>query len=369
MKFTLCIPCLFGLEAMVADELKFAGFTDVRSENGRVFFKGGYEEIARANLIVRCGERVLILLSEFNAMDFDSLFEGVKRINLAEILPSDACFPVTGHCLNSKLMSVPACQSIIKKAAVESLKKAYGEISLPEDGALYKIRFSIIKDVVSIYLDTSGDPLFKRGYRTESNIAPIRETLAAGLVKISRIKHGELLFDPFCGSGTIVIEAAMRALNIAPGLNRNFTFMTWRDFNPEIIKSLKSDLEKAIKPLEQRFFGTDLDGGAVEIARKNAMRAGVGDSTGFKQLDVSRFYTKQQNGVIITNPPYGERMGDIEQARVIYKTMGAVFERLEGFRKYIITNDKDFEIYYGKRATKKRKLYNGMLECNLYQYF
>ena len=369
MNYRMCVPCLLGLEGPIADELKRLDIPDVAAENGRVYFSGGDAELARANICLRIGERVLIELGSFEARSFDELFEGTKALPWEAMLPSDAAFPVKGYSLNSTLFSVSDCQKIIKKAIVERLKSVYGLEWFPESGALYQIQFSIMKDRVSLCIDTSGDGLHKRGYHPAHNAAPLKETMAAAMVKFSRYRGRDDFCDPFCGSGTIPIEAALIAKNRAPGLNRSFTAQRWQSIPPRVWK----DEREAARAREFRgdysIVGSDIDPKALEIARENARRAGVDDVVRFEQADAMQFSRQTERGVIVTNPPYGERIMEKQEAEALYRSFGQALGRCENWSLYLLSSHTEFERCFGRPADKKRKLYNGMIKCELFMYF
>ena len=363
------IPCLFGLEGPAADELRRMGLESVRAENGRVRFSGDGLACAKANLRLRTGERVLLLLGSFSARSFDELFEGVKALPLADYIPKDGQFPVKGYCLDSALHSVPDCQRIIKKAAAVALGKAYKTQWLAETGEMYRLQFSVIKDRAEVYLDTTGAPLFKRGYRPGHVAAPLRETLAAALVGFARYRGRDAFCDPFCGSGTIAIEAALIARNRAPGLSRAFASQAW-GFVPQKLWDEAAEEARSLEYNgEYHIFASDIDPRAVALSRENARRAGVEEDITFSVADARQFVPPAERGVIVCNPPYGERMLEKQQAQELYRAFGAVSRELSDWKKFIISSDGDFERCYGGRADKKRKLYNGMLPCNLYMYF
>ena len=365
-----CVPCLFGLEALVAEEMRKIGAEAVVSDNGRVYFEGTAETFVDANLWVRCGQRVEIVLGQFSAKTFEELFEGVRGLPWERFIPEDGRFPVKGHALNSKLSSIPACQSIVKKAIVRRLEGHYKRSIFPEDGMLYSIRFSILKDHVVMMLDTTGTALHKRGYRPAAMPAPIRETLGAALVSIARPYPDTILYDPFCGSGTLLIEGAMFARNMAPGLGRGFISEGWALFPKELWKARRDAARAAAKKeVPFRGVGSDIDPKAVKMALDNAKCAGVEDCLTFKVADVKDFKIETPRGMVVTNPPYGERLLEKEQARELYRVMGQVFQKEYGKRYFIIAPDGEFESLFGRKADKKRKLYNGMLECNYFQYF
>ncbi len=369
--FRYCVPCLFGLEGLVADELRRMDLPEVRAEDGRVFFSGTLADCVKANISLRCGERVLLQLGSFPAPTFDALFEGVRAIPWGSLLPKDASFPVTGYCLNSALFSVPDCQRIVKKAVVESMKTRWKLEQFPETGAEYKIRFSIRKDLADLFLDTSGTPLHKRGYRPAHTEAALRETLAAAMVKLARYRGKGDFCDPFCGSGTIAIEAALAALNRAPGLYRSFAAENWAFFDPALWRQARADALVAEYTGDYHITASDIDPRAIQIAQENAVRAGVEHIIDFRVSDAAAFSQKTERGVIVTNPPYGERLLDVQQAEELYRRFGAALSRPgnEGWSLYLLSSDADFEHCYGKPADKKRKLYNGMIKCDLYMYY
>lgn len=369
MKYHLIAPCYFGTESTAAFEVRRIGAEDVQVTDGRIAFTGGPEIIAAANLNLRCAERVLLLLKSYTATTFDELFDGVYAIPWEELLPADAQFPVKGSSLSSILSSVPACQKIVKKAVVERLKKGHKVLTLPETGALYKLRFSIRKNRVEIMLDTSGDGLHKRGYRRNATGAPIKETLAAAIADLGRVRRDTLVQDPFCGSGTMVIEAAQKAMNIAPGLRRRFCAEHY-GFIPQ--KVWAEQREKALSEvrMDAAFEGRgwDIDPAAVELATQNAKLAGVGERCHFEVADVADF-VPDAAATVLTNPPYGERLGDLETAAKLAGVLGSRWEQNPGQGLYVITADADFERHFGKKAARRRKLYNGMIPCQVYMYF
>ena len=368
MELRFTVPCLFGLEGLAADELRRLGMSGVAAENGRVFFTGDESAIAAANLNLRTGERVLIELGAFEADSFDALFEGTKALPWERFIPKDAAFPVTGYSLNSKLASVPDCQKIIKKAIVERLKGKYRLQWFAETGETVQIRFSIMKDRASLCLDTSGEGLHKRGYRPAHNAAPLRETLAAAMVNLARYRGKGDFVDPFCGSGTIPIEAALIAKNRAPGLERHFAAMDWRVLDPKIWEQAKESARAKEFHGEYSILGTDIDPKAVAIARKNAERAGVEDIVRFEVADAMAFDRMTERGVIVTNPPYGERILEKQEAEALYAGFGQALARCPGWQLYLLSSHTEFERSFGRKADKKRKLYNGMIKCDLFMY-
>lgn len=362
-------PCLFGLESLVADEIRNLGYADAAASNGRVVFTGDAAAAARANVNLRCAERVMVLLGEFEARSFEELFQGVKALPWEDFVGMDDAFPVKGWSLSSQLHSVPDCQAIIKKAAVERLKSKYKVEWFRETGAKLQIQFSILKDVVTVCLDTSGEGLHKRGYRAEGNEAPLKETLAAAMVKLSRPYADKPFYDPMCGSGTILIETAMLLRNMAPGLRRSFAAEKWGCFDARIWKDARDEAQQAVNHEEFTVQGYDIDPAAVDLTRRNAQKAGVGENVAAQHQAIADFAPPGERGVIVCNPPYGERLLEVRQAEQLIGEMGKVFRRLKGFHYYIISPSEHFEQLFGKRADKKRKLYNGMIRCQYFQYF
>ena len=369
MEWKLCVPCLLGLEGPIADELRRLDMKNVAAENGRVCFDGGARELARANINLRVGERVLLELGSFEAKSFDELFEGTKALPWESILPKDAAFPVKGYSLNSALFSVSDCQKIIKKAIVERLKSVYGVEWFPETGALYQVQFSIMKDRVSLCLDSSGEGLHKRGYRPAHNAAPLKETLAAAMVLLSRWRGRDDFCDPFCGSGTIPIEAALIALGRAPGLNRGFSAMRWDVVDPRLWDEAKEEARSREYHGSYRIVGSDIDPKALALAKENAERAGVADVVRFECADATKFDRPTERGVIVTNPPYGERIGGKDEAGELYRAFGEAWRRNPNWHLYLLSSHTEFERCFGRQADKKRKLYNGMIKCDLFMYY
>lgn len=363
-------PCLFGLEGLVCDDLKFLGAENVSAENGRVFFEGDEHILARANICCRYAERILIVMDRFKALSFAELFDRVKLINWSDFIGVNDAFPVKGRCVSSALHSVPDCQRIIKKAAADSLAADYGVNWLEESGSVHQIQFSIIKDEAVIMLDTSGVGLHKRGYRPQSNEAPIRETLAAAMCSLSKLRHYHTLYDPFCGSGTLLVEGAMLANNIAPGANRDFAVQSWGLFDDKIWQEERLRAESLVKKdTDFVAFGSDISKAAAELSARNAKNAGVGKFVRLEVRDIKDFAPSSEKGTLVTNPPYGERMLDISSAEKLYKIMGGKFERRAGWSYGIISPDEEFEKCFGRKADKRRKLYNGMIKCQYYMYF
>lgn len=369
--YTLISPCFFGVEKMLANEIKNLGFEIVKTEDGRVTYKTDEYGIAKANIWLRCAERVHLKVAEFEAKSFDELFEGTKRINWAKYIPYGAQFPITkASSIKSKLHSIPDIQSIVKKAVVESLKKSYLETGrLKEDKEKYPIYVFIHKDKVTLTIDTTGVALHKRGYREKANKAPIRETLAAAIMYLTPWKPGRTLVDPMCGSGTLLIEAAMMGINMAPGLNREFISEKWRTLDKKIWWDTRREAYDLMnEDIDFKIYGYDIDEEVIEIARENAEIAGVENYIEFDVADATEFKSDEEYGFIVTNPPYGERLEDVESVKMLYKQLGYAFRKLKNWSYYMITSYEDFENEFGQDATKKRKLYNGMLKSYLYQY-
>ena len=369
MEYTYVAPCYFGVESAAAFDFKRIGAKEVAVTVGRVTFRGDESVLAAANLESRCAERVMILLKTARAETFDALFDAVSDVPWEELLFADAAFPVKGSSLSSKLSSVPACQSIVKKAVVERLRRGHRVQTLPETGGEYRIRFSIRKDTAEIFLDTSGEGLHKRGYRRTATLAPLKETLAAAMIDLGRVYPDTRMADPFCGSGTLVIEAAMKAANIAPGLHRRFAAehyafvpqRVWADQRAAALARVRRDA-----PFEG--CGFDVDPAAVDIARANAKKAGVERFCRFETADVRNF-SPQPDALVFTNPPYGERLGDLAGAAKLEAALGERLREHPVRGAYIITADADFERNFGARARRRRKLYNGMIPCQVYMYF
>lgn len=370
MTYKAVATCGFGLESVLSFELKRLGVKNINVSDGRITFDATGEEIAKANVWLRTAERVLIILAEYPAHNFDELFDGAFSVCWRDIIGQKDAFPVKGYSMSSTLTSVPACQSIIKKALVEKLKKEYSTEFLPENSRVtMKIRFSIIKDNCTLMLDTSGDGLHKRGYRPLLNEAPIKETIAAGICDLARVFPESRVVDPFCGSGTLVIEAALRAKNIAPGLNRAFAAESYGFLGEGVFAQVKEQAKAAIRE-DADFFGRgfDIDPAAVETAMANAERAGVDDCVSFKKGD-ARAFEPREDEIILANPPYGERLMEESEVETLYKAFGANLFTKKFKGLYIISSHPEFEKHIGKTATRRRKLYNGMLTCQLFMYF
>ena len=364
----LIVPCLFGLEGLAGDELKRMKMEDVRVEDRRVLFTGDENALAKANICLRTGERVMVVLAQFEAKTFEDLFQGVLRTNLEDYIPKDGQFPVKGHCLNSQLMSVSDCQAIIKKAASRRLGEKYGVSWLPETGVKFQLHFTVLNDQVTLSLDTSGQGLHKRGYRAIGNDAPLHETLAAGMIQLARYRGREFFWDPFCGSGTIPIEAALIAKNRAPGLNRSFAAENY----PWMPKSAWELAKQEAKDLEfsgaYRIMGSDNDPTCVSLAFANARKAGVADCVTFKDGDATKMSLPAESGILVCNPPYGERMMEQSSAQRLYGALGRHLKYANDWKQYVITSEPEFEHYFGRRADKKRKFYNGKIKCDYYMF-
>ena len=367
---TFTIPCLLGLESLVAEELRRLGQPEVKAENGRVHCSGTLADIPRLNINLRCGARVLMELGSFPAPDFESLFQGVLALPWEDFIPGDGEFPVKGYSLNSALHSVPVCQSIVKKAAAKRLGHVYGVETLPESGRRYQIQFAIVKDTAFLYLDTSGDGLYKRGYRAQNMGAPLRETLAAALVTLSRYRGKDPFRDPFCGSGTIPIEAALIAKNRAPGLDRRFAAQHWKVLPGRLWMDAADEAQDKEFHGSYDIWGGDIDPAAVELARHNAELAGVSDCIKFEEADASKFrFPDSPYGQIVTNPPYGERLMEKQEAEELYRSFGAAMQALpQKWRLIVLSSHTEFERCFGRPADRKRKLYNGMLKCDAFVY-
>lgn len=368
--FDLIATSAMGLEALVAKEVRDLGY-ECTVENGRISYKGDGLAIARSNLWLRTADRIKIKVGEFRATSFDELFEKTKALDWEQYLPEDAEFPVTGKSVKSKLFSVSDCQAIVKKAIVDRLKRHYKRTTwFEENGPKFKIEVALLKDIATITIDASGVGLHKRGYRADQGEAPLKETLAAALVMLTNWTPDKPLIDPFCGSGTIPIEAALIGQNIAPGFNREFVSETWPLITGELWDQARNeaeDLAKYDQPLD--ITGSDIDHRMVKMAEENAFEAGLGDLVSFKQMRVQDLTVKQDYGVIIGNPPYGERLGEKQAVEKMYREMGQVFAGLDTWSIYILTSHPEFESLFGKPATKKRKLFNGFIRTDFYQYW
>ena len=370
-KYQLMATAASGIEALVGKELRNLGY-DTKVENGRVRFTGDMKDILTANLWLRTADRVKIIVGEFAARTFDELFEGTEALPWEEFLPVDAEFPVEGRSHHSQLHNVPSVQAIVKKAIVQRLSKVYHRRTrLPETGNLYPLEVAINKDQVMLTLDTTGESLFKRGYRKNKGGAPLKENMAAALVMLAHWFPDNPFVDPVCGSGTIPIEAALMGHNIAPGMNRAFSCEQWVNLTPAGLSDEVRDEadDQADYDVELDIHGYDIDQNMVEIAQENCRAAGLTHDITFKQLAVKDWQTDKINGVIVANPPYGERLSDHAAFHDLYRQMGEIYRPLTTWSKYILTADLEFEKYYGAKATKRRKLYNGALRTDLFQFW
>ncbi|RXZ82228.1 class I SAM-dependent RNA methyltransferase [Paenibacillaceae bacterium] len=365
----LIATCPMGFEAVVARELKELGYTETRTENGRVLFEGDFGDICRTNLWLRTADRVLIKMGEFKALTFDELFEGVKALNWPDWIPADGEFPVEGKSYKSQLSSVPACQGIVKKAVVEKMKQKYHTEWFPEDGGRYVIEVALRNDIATLTLDTTGPSLHKRGYRQLVTEAPLKETMAAAIILLSRWRPERPLYDPFCGSGTFAIEAAMIGWNIAPGLRRKFTAEQWPIISNDLWDDAQDEAFDAVKDdIPLQISGSDIDPEAIEVAQAAAAKAGLAKEIDFHCLPAVKADIRGDYGCLITNPPYGERLGDEREAEKAVRQLGNIMRELPSWSVFALSPDKSFEHHYGRPAQKKRKLFNGRIECNLYQY-
>lgn len=369
-QLTYSAPCLFGIEGILGDELRRMGAEEVSPQNGKVRFRGGEEMLVRANINSRYAERIQVELGTFRATSFEELFQGVRALPWERFIAAKDAFPVKGWSLNSALHSVPDCQSIIKKAIVERLKSKYGIGWFEETGATVQVQFTILKDEVTLLIDSSGAGLHKRGYRRNAGGAPLKETLAAAIVDVTRARLAERVFDPCCGSGTLLIEAALAARRIAPGLRRKFSAMQWGWLAEELWKQERDRAaEQIFRDRDFLGMGGDVDEEAVRLTMENAAKAGVGCQVRAELRDLRTFKPEGDTGIVLCNPPYGERLLDVETARKLYRTMGEVFIPKKGWSYAIISPDETFETVFGRKADKRRKLYNGMLKCQLYIYY
>lgn len=366
----LVATCMFGLESILGAEIDALGYKRTETIDGRVYFEGDISAVARANIWLRSAERVFVVLGRFKASSFEELFEGTRALPWEEYIGRDDMFPVSGHAIKSQLHSIPDCQSIVKKAIVRRLSEKYGISWFPEEKTKYPVEFFILKDEATLQIDTSGIALHKRGYRPGILKAPLRETLASAIAKTARPREDVLFWDPFCGSGTIAIEAAMIMSNTAPGMQRSFISQTY----PQIKKQIWQDAydeAKSLQNLDSAFecYASDIDPEACEIAKENVTRAGMRKFIKVFERDALTIKTGGRRGTVVCNPPYGERLLTPEQTEDLYRKMGAHFKTLDSWQIYVLTSHPNFERLYGRRADKVRKLYNGMIPCNLYQYF
>lgn len=369
-KVKLLATAAMGLESIVANEVRELGY-EVEVDNGKVIFEAPISAIPRCNLWLRAAERLKIIVGEFKAKTFDELFEGTKALNWEDYIPEDGQFPVSGKSVKSSLYSVPDCQAIVKKAIAERLKLKYGVVSkMPETGAMYKVEVALLKDTATLSLDTSGVGLHKRGYRVGQGNAPLKETLAASLVLLTNWRPDEPFIDPFCGSGTIPIEAALIGQNIAPGFNREFVSEGWPWIKRKYWDEAHVEAED-LADYHQKLdiMGSDIDHRMVQIAEENALEAGLSDLIQWKQMQVRDLTIKKENGYLVSNPPYGERLNEQDEVIEMYRKLGEIMKNHPSWSVYILTSMQSFEKEYGKQATKKRKLFNGFIQTHYYQYF
>lgn len=371
--FRLVATAAAGLEAVVGKEVRALGF-DCQVENGKVYFEGDVEAIVKTNLWLRAADRIKIIVGQFLARTFEELFQGVFALDWENYLPLGAKFPISkAKCVKSKLHNEPSVQAITKKAVVKKLQKHFHRpegVPLQEVGSTFNIEVSILKDQATIMIDTTGSSLFKRGYRVQKGGAPIKENMAAAILALSNWFPDKPLVDPTCGSGTFCIEAALIGMNIAPGFNRSFAFEEWSWVDKDMVQQVRDDVEQeANYEIELDISGFDIDGRMIEIAKSNAEEAGLSDVITFKQMRLQDFRTDKVNGVVISNPPYGERLLDDKAVDILYNEMGQTFAPLKTWSKFILTSDELFELKYGQKADKKRKLYNGTLKVDLYQFY
>ncbi|MCM8711021.1 class I SAM-dependent RNA methyltransferase [Clostridium sp. SYSU_GA19001] len=368
MNYELIATTTFGIEAITSAELKALGYENLKSDNGKITFEGDEMDIAICNTWLRTADRVLIKVAEFKAESFEELFQGTLAVNWSSIIPENGVMHVVGKSIKSKLYSVPDCQSIVKKAVVQSMKNTYNKEWFEENGPVYKIEVAILKDIVTLTIDTTGPGLHKRGYRELAGAAPLKETLAAALVLISKWDPSRVLADLFCGSGTIPIEAALIGKNIAPGLKRRFICEDWPTMNKELWQQVREGAEKSIKDIDFTIYASDIDGRVLKTARENAQKAGVMKYISFQKLPMKEFSSKKKYGVLISNPPYGERLGEAEEVVQIYNDLGELYRKLDAWSFYVLTSHPEFQKYFKQKADKNRKLYNGRIQCYYYQY-
>ena len=368
-EYKFAATCLFGLEGFLGEEIDSLGYKRTETIDGRVFFEGDETAIARANINLRTAERLFLIVREFDVTDFDTLFEQTKRAEWEEYLPENAVFPVTGHSIKSKLFSVPDCQKIVKKAISTRLGSYYKKNWLEETGDRYKIEFFILKDHAYIMIDCSGDSLHKRGYRPESTTAPLRETLAAAMVKISRPRENVLFWDPMCGSATIAIEAALIMTNTAPGLHRHFDAEKFGFVDKKVWNNAFEEAKNAVVETQFEAYASDIDENAVQIAKQCVKNAGMEKYIKVFRQDALKIETGGRRGTVVCNPPYGERLVSLKEAERLYINMGRHFATLDNWQIYVLTNNENFEKLFNRKADKKRKLYNGMIPCIYYQFY
>lgn len=368
-RFEFVATCLFGLESLLGEEIDSLGYKRLDTIDGRVTFEGDMSAIARCNINLRFAERLYIKMGSFRASTFAELFDGTNALPWERWIAEDDMFPVKGHSIKSALTSIPDCQAIVKKAIVNRLSSEYGISWFKEDGIKYQVEFFILKDVATLMIDTSGVALHKRGYRPAAGAAPLRETLAAAMVKLSRPREEVLLWDPFCGSGTIAIEAAMMMTGTAPGLSRSFAAEEFLDIPSDIWKNAREEAEALRHPSDFEVYASDIDPKMVDLARGNIRRAGMGATIKCFERDATKIVKAERRATIVCNPPYGERLCDLREVEELYRAMGQCFSRLAPWQIYVLTSVPDFERLYGRRADKVRTLYNGMIKCGFFQFF
>ena len=369
-EITIVATCTFGLEKVLKMEIKDLGYSIEKVADGKVYFRGSYHDVMNANLKLRTAGRVLIYLTSFHAASFDELFEKTENYPWESVFEKDAGFNVTKvSSVKSKLFSKRDIQAVMKKAIVERMKKKYRLKKLSESGSHYELMVTVRKDEASVFINTSGKGLHKRGYRENALEAPLKETLASGIIKLSGYRGDRPFSDVMCGSGTIVIEAAMIAKNIAPGLNRSFAFEKWHEFDDREFEILKQDARDAIRKSEIRLLGNDIDYRAIKLAKENAVKAGVEDAVAFQKTDMRDFRSRKTIGTMIVNPPYAERIGEEKEVIQLYRDFGKMYENLEGWKLFVLCAHPLFQKYFGKKADRNRKLFNGNMLCYLYQYY
>lgn len=369
MIYNYVATCLFGMEKFICDDVEALGYKKTDSIDGRVFFTGDESAVARCNMWLHTAECLYIEVGRAKTLTFDELFEATYALPWENFIRKESAFPVSGHCIKSQLASIPNCQKIVKKAIVKRLSEKYSISWFDESAEKIAVEFFIFKDIAYLMIDTSGTGLHKRGYRPVANDAPLRETLASGLCRIARLTPDTMLWDPMCGSGTIAIEAARLLNNIAPGINREFAYESFPWYDEKFARLAREEALASKKQDKLDIFASDIDANCIDIATENAKRAGVDGNIKFFRMDVKKFYDPKRRGTVITNPPYGERLMTPEEAFALYKTMGRAFSCVERWHLYILCGNESFEEGFGKKADKVRKLYNGMLKCNLYEYF
>jgi putative N6-adenine-specific DNA methylase len=368
-QYSLIATSSFGLESVVAQELRKLGYNELTVENGKVTFMGNEEDIARCNIWLRTADRVLIKMAEFKAADFEELFQATHNVRWEDMIPVNGKMHVVGKSVRSKLASTRDSQAIVKKSIIKAMNRKYHLLQFPETGPLYKIEVSLLKDMATLTIDTSGPGLHKRGYREETGEAPLRENLAAALVLLSRWRPDRVLADPMCGSGTIAIEAALIGRNIAPGIRRQFVSESWEVIPKKIWDEVRLEAHTKEHNLSFKILASDNDGRVLKKARDNAVNAGIGDFIAFQRLPVEELRSHKKYGCIVCNPPYGERVGDPKDVERLYRSMGEVLLRLDGWSLFVLTAHQGFESLFGRKANKNRKLYNGDIKCYFYEYF